>query len=126
MILKNQHYMLIIKNIKYDIYQFAPITISCKSYSKLMDVTLKLGKNGFKLDVSYLEVNSLCKNEKELFDKKFHFLIKEKGDVVENGFIFLKSFDILICDSLEKYYVFYKEECEGEENRDNKLGILGI
>ena len=67
-----------------------------------------------------------CKNEKDLFNKKFHFLVKEKGDILENDFIFLRSFDILVCDSFEKYYVFYKEECEGEENRDNKLGELGI
>ena len=113
-------------NIKYDIYQFAPITITCKSYSKLIDVSLKLGKSGFKLDVSYLEDNNVCKIEKDLFNKKFHFLVKEKGDILENDFIFLRSFDILVCDSFEKYYVFYKEECEGEENRDNKLGELGI
>ena len=71
--------MYIIKNTRQDIYQFAPITISCKSYSKLLDVFIRLTVNGLKLDVSYLEENNF--NEQ----KKYHFLIKRINDPIEDG-----------------------------------------
>ena len=119
MILKNQNNILIIKNIKHDI--FAPIIIKCKSYSKLLDATLKLTNNGLKLDVLYLE-----NEDDSINDKKFNFIIKRRDESVGNDYTYLKMFEILISDSLEKYYIFYKIECSDEERRDNKLDDLGI
>lgn len=118
--LKNIVRMYIIKNIRQDIYQFAPITISCKSYSKLLDVVIRLTANGLKLDVSYIEDNSIREQ------KKYHFLIKRVNDSVEDGYSFLKMFDILTSDCNERYYVFFKEECSDEENRDVRLTQLGF
>ena len=121
--------MYTIRNLKYDIYQFAPITISCNSYSKLLDVAIKLTINGLKLDISYLEDNDLYptrfkSNDKE--QKKYHFLIKRIGEtVIEDGYVFLKMIDVL-SDSIDRYYIFYKEECSDEENRETKLDQLGI
>lgn len=116
--------MLIIKNAKYDVFQFAPIIINCRSYSKLLDVTLKLTNNGLKLDVSYLESDII--GEKDLFEKKFHFIIKKKNETIENEFTFLKVVELLISDTVERYYIFYRVDCSGEENRQNKLDDLGI
>jgi hypothetical protein len=126
MLLKNQYSMVIIKNVKYDIYQFAPITIQCKSYSELLDASIKLTNNGLKLDVSYTENNDVCYNDKELFQKKFYFSIKRINETVDEGYEFLKMFDILIADAIEKYYIFYKEECGEEETRQKRLNDLGI
>lgn len=125
-ILKNQYSMIIIKNIKYEIYEFSPITIHCKSYSKLLDVSIKLTSNGLKLDVSYTENNDVCYNDKDLFQKKFIFSIKRIDDPISEDYKFLKMMDILISDTIEKYYIFYKEECSDEEIRQRKLNDLGI
>lgn len=127
MILKNQYIMTVIKNIKYEIYQFAPIIIKCKSYSKLLDVSIKLSTTGLKLDVSYTEPNGICHKDTDLFEKRFHFSIKRTGEFLDDdGFVFLKMFDLLISDSVEKYYIFYKEECGEEETRTIRLNDLGI
>jgi len=110
-----------IKNIKFDIYQLSPISFSCNSYSKLLDITIRLTIGGLKLDISYLE------NDDSDIKKKFYFLIKRVNDCVdEPGFCFLKMFDIIISDSIERYYVFYKEECDDGENRSKKLHQLGV
>ena len=112
--------MYSIKNVKYDVYQFAPITVSCNNYSKLLDVVLKLTVKGLKLDISYLE------DEVGDKQKSYHFLINRIGDSIEDGYVFLKMFDVLLSDTFERYYIFYKEECSDEERRENKLNQLGI
>jgi hypothetical protein len=114
--------MQIIKNIKYDIYQFAPITVNCSSYSTLLEVTIKLTMNGLKLDVSYLEDVDIQDDQ-----KKYHFLIKRVGDYIsEGGYSFYRMFDMLVSNTVERYYVFYREDVGEEENREKKLNQLGI
>ena len=85
--------MYSIKNVKYDVYQFAPITVSCNNYSKLLDVVLKLTVKGLKLDISYLEDLKWLKdndryNREAIEDgytqEKIEILIKAFGEIFEN------------------------------------------
>jgi hypothetical protein len=115
--------MKTIRNVKYEISQYAPITMSCKSYSVLIDVGIKMHWNGPKLDVSYIEMNELIEQN---FDKRFFFWVKKTNDSIEEDYIFLKSVDVVVSDYYEKYYIFYKEDCTEEERRNNKLRNLGI
>lgn len=116
--------MYIIKNTKYDIRKYLPITLVCKSYSKLLDANIKLSTSGLKLDISYIEEDEF--NISGVYDKKILFLIKKTGENLEFGYVFFKLQEVLICDHIEKYYIFYKEECNEIENRENKLNKLGI
>ena len=114
-----------IKNIKFDI-KYLPIIITCKSYSKFLDSNVKQSRSGLKLDVSYLEnIHLMDHLYPQIYDKKYIFLIKKSGDsVIEDGYTFFKLSELLICDTIERYYIFFKEECGTDETRDNILNKL--
>ena len=112
--------MYIIKNNKFYITRYVPITMICKSYSKILDVNIKMAHTGLILNVSYLEDISACDA------KIFNFLIKRVDDQIESGYTFLRSEEILVCDTTETYFIFYNERCGEEENRNIILNNLGI
>lgn len=115
---------MVIKTIRYEFYHSIPITLKCKNYSKLLDVNIILNMSGIKVDISYIEDNKICKNEEDLFKKEFIFLIKKKGNEIDDDFKFLKTCDVTIADSIERYYVFYKENFSLEENRQINIDKL--
>ena len=51
------------------------------------------------------------------------FFNKRINETLDDGYEFLKMFDILIAD-IEN--IFYKEECGEEETRQKRLNDLGI
>jgi len=117
-----------IKNTKFDVKfdtKYQPIVLSCKSYSKLLDINLNLSHSGLKLDVSYLEYIDIVDTSN--VNKKFSFLIKKIGESIkEEGYIFFKLKEILVWDTIERYYIFFKEESPNDEIRQNKLDDLGV